>query len=76
MRSTVCREGASRGMRSTDCWRTTVSNCGNSNANTTAVPSQAPMTSALWRRVNRPRAASRALYSRLSAGSRESLPRR
>ena len=76
MRSTVCKDGASRGMRSTDCWRTTVSSCGNSSARTTAAPSHTPMTSALCRRVNRARVANRSLYSRVSAGSVDPLARR
>ena len=68
-RSTVCSDGASRGIKSTDCWRTTVSSCGNSSAKTIAAPIHTPMVKALCRTVNRPNAASRALYSRLRAGS-------
>jgi hypothetical protein len=36
------------GTKSTDCWRTAVSNCGNSNAGTTATATHAPITSVLW----------------------------
>ena len=63
-------------MRSTDCWRTTVSSWGNSSARTTAAPSHTPMTRALCRRVNRASAANRSLYSRVSAGSGDPLARR
>ncbi|SKT79832.1 Uncharacterised protein [Mycobacteroides abscessus subsp. abscessus] len=76
IRSTVCSDGASRGIKSTDCWRTTVSNWGNSTAKTIAAPSQVPIVNALCRTVNRPNAASRALYSRLCARSTEELSRR
>lgn len=63
IRSTVWNDATSRGIRSTDCCRTTVSSCGNSNANTAAYPTHAPITSALCRTVKAAMAPRRWLYS-------------
>jgi len=47
IRSSARNDGTPAGIGSTDCARTTVSNCGNNTASTTAVEAHAVTTSAL-----------------------------